>query len=323
MAASRMEIVARFQSLLALAVMVIALSVLSDSFFTAETGRNILRLISVNLCLSLGMTLVILTAGIDLSVGAVLALTGAVAARLLRDGVALPGTDYMLQFSPSGAILAAVLLGAALGWVNGTVITRLGVPAFVTTLGMLSIARGFTMLWTKGHTISAEDKLATLGTGAFARIPISVWIATGLTLACFVVARGTRFGRYVYAIGGNERAAVLSGLPVARVKRSVYTISGALAAVAGVMLVGRLNTAAPNAGVGYELDSIAAVVIGGTSLSGGRGSVVGTVIGCLTIGVLSTGLVLLGVSSEWQQVVKGVVIIAAVALDRRNIRAGA
>jgi ribose transport system permease protein len=165
--------------------------------------------------------------------------------------------------------------------------------------------------------LEALDSTALLG------IPTPVWLVAVLTLCVFVLSRNTRFGRYVYAVGGNERAAVLSGLPVDRIKRAVYTLCGALAGMAGVILVARLDTAAPNAGVGYELDSIAAVVIGGTSLSGGRGSVFGTVIGCLTIGVLSVGLNVLGVKSEWQQVVKGVVIIAAVALDRRNVRANA
>jgi ribose transport system permease protein len=324
MAANRFEILARFQSLLALAAMVAALSFLSDRFFTPENGLNILRQISWNLCLSIGMTLVILTAGIDLSVGAVLALAGAVAAGLLKSGIALPERfGYVIEFNPSGAILAAVLVGAVLGWANGTVITRFGVPPFVATLGMLSVARGLTMLWTGGYPITSLGQgFARIGTGAWLGIPVPVWIAGALATVFVVLTRKTRFGRYVYAIGGNERAALLSGLPVAHCKRVVYTLCGALAGVAGLIVTSRLDSAQPNAGLGYELDSIAAVVIGGTSLSGGRGSILGTVLGCLIIGVLNNGLFLLNVSPFWQQVVKGVVIIAAVAIDRQNARGG-
>ena len=315
------DIFARLQSLLALVVMVIALSFLSDRFFTTENGFNILRQISVNLCLSIGMTLVILTAGIDLSVGAVLALSGAVAAGLLKSGVALPRIGYVVQFNPSGAVMAAVAVGALLGWLNGVVITRFRVPPFVATLGMLSVARGLTMLWTGGYPVTGlGDSFARIGTGVALGIPLPVWIAGVLAAAFVVVTQKTRFGRYVYAIGGNERAAVLSGLPVPRVKRTVYTLCGALAAAAGLIVTSRLDSAQPNAGLGYELDSIAAVVIGGTSLSGGRGSILGTVLGCLIIGVLNNGLFLLNVSPFWQQVVKGTVIIVAVAIDRQNTR---
>jgi ribose transport system permease protein len=322
---TRFEILARFQSLLALAAMVAALSFMTDRFLSPENGWNILRQISVNLCLSIGMTLVILTAGIDLSVGATLALAGAVAAGLLKSGLVLPaGVGYVVEFNASGAILAAVLVGAILGWVNGTVITRFGVPPFVATLGMLSVARGLTMLWTGGYPVtSLGEGFAQIGTGVLLGIPVPVWIAGALASFFFVLTRRTRFGRYVYAIGGNERAAVLSGLPVAHVKRAVYTLCGALAGIAGLIVTSRLDSAQPNAGLGYELDSIAAVVIGGTSLSGGRGSILGTVLGCLIIGVLNNGLFLLNVSPFWQQVVKGAVIIAAVAIDRQNIRANA
>jgi ribose transport system permease protein len=316
------ELLTRFQSLIALLAMIVAMWFLSDRFFTAENGFNILRQISVNLCLSIGMTLVILTAGIDLSVGAVLALAGAVAAGLLKHGVVLPQLDVAVLFNPSGAVLAGIVVGAVLGWVNGFVITRFGVPPFVATLGMLSIARGLTMLWTGGFPITGlGDQFAWIGTGILLGVPVPVWIGGALAAVFVVVTRKTRFGRYVYAIGGNERAALLSGLPVGRVKVAVYTIAGALAGVAGLIVTSRLDSAQPNAGLGYELDSIAAVVIGGTSLSGGRGSIFGTVLGCLIIGVLNNGLFLLNVSPFWQQVVKGVVIVVAVAVDRQNIKA--
>ena len=312
---------ARFRSLLALALMVLALSLLSDRFLTPDNGWNILRQISVNLCLSIGMTLVILSGGIDLSCGAILALAGAVAAGLLKHGLAIPGTDLLLQFTVSGAILAGLVVGGAAGWANGFAITRFSLPPFVATLGMFSIARGLTMLWTGGFPITGlGDSFGHLGTGAFLGMPMPVWIMLAFTAVFVVVTKRTRFGRHLYAVGGNERAARLTGLNVGRIKLAVYTLAGALAGVAGLIVTARLDSAQPNAGLGYELDSIAAVVIGGTSLSGGRGSVWGTVLGCLIIGVLNNGLFLLNVSPFWQQVIKGLVILLAVALDKMNAK---
>lgn len=312
---------ARFRSLLALALMVFALSLLSDRFFTPDNGWNILRQISVNLCLSIGMTLVILSGGIDLSVGAILGLAGAVAAGVLKNGLAVPGTDILLQFTTSGAILAGIVVGGAAGWVNGFSITRFNLPPFVATLGMLSIARGLTMLWTGGFPITGlGDGFGSLGTGVFLGMPLPVWIMLALTAVFVIATKRTRFGRHLYAVGGNERAARLTGLNVSRIKIAVYSLAGALAGVAGLIVTARLDSAQPNAGLGYELDSIAAVVIGGTSLAGGRGSIWGTVLGCLIIGVLNNGLFLLNVSPFWQQVVKGAVIILAVAIDKMNAR---
>jgi ribose transport system permease protein len=315
------ELLVRFQSLIALALMILALSLLSDNFLTPENGWNILRQISVNLCLSLGMTLIILAGGIDLSVGAILALSGAVAAGLLKNGVALTPLEVQLQFTVFGAIVAGLLVGAAAGGFNGWVITQFRLPPFVATLGMFSIARGLTMLWTGGFPITGlGPDFGFLGTGVFLGIPMPVWISGVLVGALVVLTRRTRFGRYIYAVGGNERAALLTGLPVNRIKLGVYTLGGLLAGAAGLIVTARLDSAQPNAGLGYELDSIAAVVIGGTSLSGGRGSVVGTVLGCLIIGVLNNGLFLLDVSPFWQQVVKGFVILAAVAIDKMSSR---
>ena len=312
---------ARFRSLLALALMVLALSLLSDRFLTVDNGWNILRQISVNLCLSIGMTLVILSGGIDLSVGAILALSGALAAGLLKIGIEIPGTDILLQVTPSGAILIGLAAGAAAGWINGFAITRFKLPPFVATLGMFSIARGLTMLWTGGFPITGlGDAFGRLGTGVFLGMPTPVWIMLALTGIFIVVTKRTRFGRHLYAVGGNVRAARLTGLNVSRITIAVYSLAGALAGVAGLIVTARLDSAQPNAGLGYELDSIAAVVIGGTSLSGGRGSVAGTVLGCLIIGVLNNGLFLLNVSPFWQQVIKGVVILLAVALDKANAR---
>lgn len=311
----------RFQSLIALAIMVGALSFLSDKFLTTDNGWNILRQISVNLCLSLGMTLVILSGGIDLSVGAILGLSGAVAAGLLKNGIPLSFADARLQFTTAGAIVAGMVVGGAAGAFNGLAITRFQLPPFVATLGMLSIARGLTMLWTGGFPItSLGSSFGFLGTGSFLGMPMPVWIMLALVVVFVVVTRRTRFGRHIYAVGGNERAARLTGLNVPRIKIAVYTLAGALAGVAGLIVTARLDSAQPNAGLGYELDSIAAVVIGGTSLAGGRGSIMGTVLGCLIIGVLNNGLFLLNVSPFWQQVIKGGVILLAVAIDKLNAK---
>jgi ribose transport system permease protein len=312
-----LEQLKHFQSALALALMVIALTLMTDTFFTVDNSLNVLRQICANLCLSIGMTIIILSGGIDLSVGSMLALSGAVAAGLLKNGVVIPGTDVSIEVTVSGAILAGLLVGTVLGWFNGFVITRFKLPPFVATLGMLSIARGLTMLWTGGFPITRlGDSFGFIGSGHFLGIPMPVWISAALIALFVLLMKRTRFGRNVYAVGGNEKAATLSGLNVNRIKLLVYTLGGTLSGVAGLLVTARLDSATPNAGLSYELDSIAAVVIGGTSLNGGRGTIMGTVLGCLIIGVLNNGLVLLEVSPFWQQVIKGVVILGAVAVDK-------
>ena len=303
--------------LVALLLMIIAMMFLSDHFATSDNLFNVLRQVSVNVCISVGMTMVILTGGIDLSVGSILALAGAVAAGLTRDGLSFPGADLFIGFTFWGGILAALLIGTLLGWVNGVMITTFKVPPFIATLGMLTIARGLTMLYTGGFPITGLGKgFEYVGTGWFLGIPMPVWIALIVVIVFAFIMRHTIFGRHIYAIGGNERASLISGIKVNRVKLIVYTLAGTLAGLAGLLVTARLDSAQPNAGVSYELDSIAAVVIGGTSLSGGKGSVIGTIIGALIIGVLNNGLVLLGVSPFWQQVIKGIVILAAVILDK-------
>jgi ribose transport system permease protein len=307
----------RLQPLIALVVMMVALSLLSDRFFTLLNGRNILLQISVNLCISIGMTLVILTGGIDLSVGAVLAFAGAFAAGLLKYGITLTHFGVAIQFTPFGAICAGILAGLALGLVNGIAITKFRLPPFVATLGMLSIARGLTMLWTGGFPVTdLGPAFGFIGAGFWLGIPMAVWISGALVILFYVISQHTTLGRYIYAVGGSEKAAAFSGININWVKIRVYALAGALAAAGGLIVTARLDAADPKAGLGYELDSIAAVVIGGTSLSGGQGSIFGTVLGCLIIGVLNNGLFLLDVSPFWQQVVKGVVILAAVALDK-------
>jgi ribose transport system permease protein len=314
-------VILKFQSLIALLLLCITIGLLSDKFFTVANGWNVLRQISVNVCISVGMTLVVLTAGIDLSVGSVLALSGAIAAGLLRNGIELPANNLYIGFTVFGAIVSGILTGSLLGGFNGWAITRFKLPPFVATLAMLTIARGLTMLWTEGFPITGlGDSFTFLGTGWFLGIPLPVWISGGIVIVTVLLMDQTRFGRYVYAIGGSESAARLSGVNINRIKILVYTLAGALAAVGGLLVTSRLDSAQPNAGTSYELDSIAAVVIGGTSLSGGRGSILGTVQGAVIIGVLNNGLVLLNVSPFWQQVVKGIVILLAVIIDKSSTK---
>ena len=311
--------VLRFQSLIALFLLCLGLSILSDKFLSVSNLWNVMRQISVNICISTGMTLIVLTAGIDLSVGSILALCGAITAGLLKNGIEIPSNNLYVGFTILGAMLAGILTGSALGAFNGWTITRFKVPPFVSTLAMLTVARGFTMLWTRGFPISGlGDTFLYFGTGWFLGIPVPVWISGIIVMIAVFVTNKTRLGRYIYAIGGNESAAKLSGINVSKVKITVYTIAGALAGIGGLLVTSRLDSAQPNSGIGYELDSIAAVVIGGTSLSGGRGSIMGTVQGAIIIGVLNNGLVLLNVSPFWQQVVKGLVILLAVIIDKSN-----
>ncbi len=310
---------AKFQSLIALIILCLVISLLSDKFLTTTNAWNVMRQISVNICLSVGMTLVVLTAGIDLSVGSVLALCGAITAGLLKNGIEISSSNLYIGFTILGAAIAGLAVGSLLGWFNGWTITKFKVPPFVATLAMLTIARGLTMLWTKGFPITGlGENFAHFGTGWFLGIPLPVWISAIIVFIAVVITNKTKLGRYIYAIGGNENAATLSGINIRKIKIAVYTIAGALAGVGGLLITSRLDAAQPNAGTGYELDSIAAVVIGGTSLSGGRGSVLGTVLGAVIIGVLNNGLVLLNVSPFWQQVVKGFVILIAVVIDKAN-----
>lgn len=311
--------IARFQSLIALFILCLALALLADNFMTADNFWNVMRQISVNICISVGMTLVILTAGIDLSVGSILAFSGALAAGLLKHGISMPSANLYIGFTVFGILIIGMLAGGALGFVNGYAITRFKVPPFVATLAMLTMARGFTMLWTKGHPITGlGDSFGFIGTGWFLGIPMPVWVSGMVVLFAVILTNKTRFGRYIYAIGGNENAARLSGIPVKRIKIWVYSLAGVLAGIGGLLVTARLDSAQPNAGMSYELDAIAAVVIGGTSLSGGRGTILGTVLGAMIIGVLNNGLVLLNVSPFWQQVIKGLVILLAVIIDKSN-----
>ena len=295
----------QLSTLAGLALLVTLLTVLSPHFLTVSNLSNVLEQTSINAVIAVGMTFVILSGGIDLSVGSLVALSGVALASALRGGLPLPL-----------ALLAGLATGAAAGLANGLLITRGKLPPFIATLGMMSVARGLTLFWTDGRPISGfEAGFRSLATGRVLGVPASVLLAAALYLAAHLVLTRTRFGLYVYAIGGNEEATRLSGVGVRFHKTMVYVLAGLMSAVASVILTARLNSAQPIAGMMYELDAIAATVIGGTSLLGGSGTIGGTLIGALIMGVLRNGLNLLGISSFLQQVVIGLVIIAAVLVD--------
>ena len=286
-------------------VLCAVISVLTPHFFTVTNLLNVAQQTVINALIAVGLTYVIISGGIDLSVGSILAFAGVVMAHTLRLGWPLPL-----------AILAGVGVGAGCGLVNGLLISYGRLPPFIATLGMMSVARGGALLATDGRPVSGFDEsFRWLATGEIAGVPVPVVIMVLVYAAAHLVLQRTKFGRYTYAIGGNEEASLLSGVPVRLYKIGIYAVCGGLAALSSVLLTARLNSAQPIAGLSYELDAIAATVIGGTSLMGGQGSVIGTLIGALIMGVLRNGLNLLGVSSFIQQVVIGLVIIAAVLLD--------
>lgn len=293
-----------------LILIVVIISVMSPNFLTLNNLLNVLRQVSINALIAFGMTFVILTGGIDLSVGSILALTGAVTAGFLASGM-----DPML------AMFLGLILGAILGAINGIIISKGNVAPFIATLATMTIYRGLTLVYTEGRPISGlGDSLSfqLIGKGYFFGIPVPVITMAIAFGVLYFVLKKTTFGRRVYAVGGNEEASRLSGIKVDRIKVYVYALTGTLAALASLILTSRLNSAQPTAGNMFELDAIAAVVLGGTSLTGGRGWIVGTLIGALIIGVLNNGLNLIGVSSFFQQVVKGAVILVAVLLDRKK-----
>ncbi|KJY86091.1 MULTISPECIES: ribose ABC transporter permease [Vibrio] len=300
------------KSLIALIFLIVVVSFLNPNFFTVDNILNILRQTSINAIIAVGMTLVILTAGIDLSVGSVLALCGAFAASLIA-----------LEVPVLIAVPTALFAGAALGAISGIIIAKGKVQAFIATLVTMTLLRGVTMVYTDGRPISTgftdtADAFAWFGTGYALGIPVPVWLMVIVFAAAWYLLNHTRFGRYVYALGGNESATRLSGINVDRVKIGVYAICGLLSALAGIIITSRLSSAQPTAGMGYELDAIAAVVLGGTSLMGGKGRIMGTLIGALIIGFLNNALNLLDVSSYYQMIAKAVVILLAVLVDNKN-----
>lgn len=306
------QALARFASrngiVIAFFIIAAILAVANEHFLSVVNLLNVGRQVSINGILAIGMTFVILTGGIDLSIGSILAITGMVSASLV-----VGDTPH----SPIVAVLAGVVTGMAFGVVSGVLIARFAVPAFVATLGMLSMARGATLLYSGGRPIpSLSQDFTWLGQGFVLGIPFPIIIFAVALAIAWVTLRFTVFGRWVYAVGGNARSAKTSGIPTRTVIFSVYVIMGGLAGLAGPVLTARTTAALPQAGLGYELDAIAAVVIGGTSLAGGVGSLGFTLVGALIIGIISNGLDLMGVSSYYQQIIKGAIIVIAVMIDR-------
>ncbi len=296
----------RYGIVLAFLVLATALALLSPSFLATSNLLNVLRQIAVNALLAFGMTTVILGAGIDLSVGSVLAFSGALSA-----GLAVAG------WPPALAMLAALVAGALMGIFNGIFVSFARIAPFIVTLGALTIFRGATLVYTDGRPITGlPEAFDVLGNGAWLGVPVPVWVMLAFLGATHFLLRYTALGRTIYAVGGNEEAARLSGIPVVGVKLFTYAYSGLAAALGALVLTGRLNSAQPTAGSGFELDAIAAVVVGGTSLFGGRGGAVGTFLGAAIIGVLNNGMNLLDVSAFYQQIVKGGVILGALLIDR-------
>ncbi|AVD57298.1 MULTISPECIES: ABC transporter permease subunit [Heyndrickxia] len=296
--------------LLAFILLFIVVAILNPSFIAPLNLLNLLRQVSINALIAFGMTFVILTGGIDLSVGSTLALSSA-----LMAGMIVSGLDPIL------AIIVSAFIGALLGAVNGLFITKGKVAPFIATLATMTIYRGLTLVYTNGNPIAGlGDHLAfqLFGRGYFIGIPVPAITMVITFVILWFILHKTSFGRKTYAIGGNEKAAFVSGIKVDRMKWMIYSLAGLLAALAGSILTSRLNSAQPTAGVSYEMDAIAAVVLGGTSLSGGKGRIFGTLVGALIIATLNNGLNLLGVSSFYQQVVKGVVILIAVLIDRKK-----
>lgn len=317
----------------ALIAIIVVFSFLSPHYFTLSNFLIMSSHVAIYGILAIGMLLVILNGGIDLSVGSILGLSGVVAGFLMQ-GVVVEALGVILYPSVWIVVVLTCAFGALVGAVNGVLIAYFRVPAFVATLGVLYVARGVALLMTNGLTFNNLGGRPELGNTGFDwlgfnrlfGVPIGVLVLAGLAILCWLLLSRTAFGRWLYASGGNERAADLSGVPVKRVKIIVYTLSGIMSAIAGLVLSSQLTSAGPTAGTTYELTAIAAVVIGGAALTGGRGTVQGTLLGAFVIGFLSDGLVIIGVSSYWQTVFTGAVIVLAVLLNSiqygRRIRRG-
>lgn len=301
------QVIFRLWAFIGLLVMCAALAYLTDDFLTRSNLMNVVRQATVNAILALGMSFVIISAGIDLSVGSVLALSSCILAFGLKQGS-----------HPVVGVIICLAVGSACGAVNGLIITRLRLPPFIATLGMMSMARGLGQVITGGYPVHGlPDRFKELGSGyLFDVIPIPVVILLVCAVLAHIVLAHTRMGRYTYAIGGNETAAYLSGINVRAYKTVIYTICGGLAGLAGVISTARVGAGLPSAYLGYELDAIAAVVIGGASLFGGEGTILGAITGALIIGVLKNGLNLMQLSEYWQTFTIGAVIVGAVTVER-------
>lgn len=296
--------------LIGLIIFSIIVSIFNPRFLSINNFLNVLRQTSINSVIAIGMTMVILTGGIDLSVGSILALTGAFCAGMIKSGI-----------NPVLAITISLVIGVLFGILNGALISYAKLQPFIVTLSTMTLLRGATLVYTVGKPIPVNDGgivFENIGGGYFMNIPFPIYIMIILFILAGYLLKNLRFGRYIYAIGGNEEATKLSGIDTDKYKTMVYGICGFLSALAGIIVTSRLGSAQPTAGTGYELDAIAAVVLGGTSLSGGVGKITGTALGAIIIGVLGNALNLLDVSSYYQMMVKAIVILVAVLIDKKS-----
>lgn len=325
------EFIRKYAIVFIFLAMVIGLAILSDAFLQPRNLLNVVRQISVMGLIAIGVTMIIITMGIDLSSGSVLALSAVIAASLAQrpdwENAKYPGLDLPIIVP----ILAALAVGALCGFINGGLIARFKIPPFIATLGMFTVARGAALLYSERPVSGLTDAYNYIGQGEIFKVipipdqpplglPVPVIILGLVAVGAHIMLNNTRFGRHIYAVGGNEQAALISGLNVKWIKVGVYTIAGLLSGLAGLVLSSRIGSGQPGLAVGIELDAIAAAVIGGTSLSGGIGTIWGTIIGALIIGVLNNGLDLLNVSAYWQTIIKGTIIVVAVIVDERKNR---
>ncbi|TPL95873.1 ABC transporter permease [Mesorhizobium sp. B2-3-11] len=317
----------KLRTFIALIAVLVFFSIAAPNFLSAANLILMAKHVALNAFLAMGMTFVIITGGIDLSVGSIVGLCGMVAGYLVLNGIDLQ-IGYTVYFNVFEIALITLLVGIAIGAVNGLLITRLNVAPFIATLGVLYVARGFALLSSDGRTfpnLVGKLELGTtgfgfLGAGRLLGLPVSIWILIVMALGAAYLARYTPLGRHIFAVGGNERAARISGVRVNMIKMFVYMFSGFCAAIVGLIISSELMASHPATGESFELNAIAAAVLGGTSMSGGRGTIGGTIVGAFVIGILSDGLVMMGVSSFWQMVIKGLVIIVAVVVDQAQRR---
>jgi len=314
---------------IAFVVLCLILAILSPGFFTLKNATNVLKQATILGIIAMGTTFVLVSGGMDLSSGSIVALSGVISAIFAAPGGISQafsgfihdqaGTEQLLQSASSMPlivpILVALLVGLISGVINGVITAKGKVPPFIVTLGMMTIARGAALLAADGGTVPYVTEYKTIGGGYFLGVPILIYIFVAIIIMTIFILNKTRFGRHIYAIGGNETAAHISGVHVDRVKILVYMLAGTLSGLAGLLLASRISCGSPVSAQGYELDAIAACVIGGTSLSGGTGNLMGTIIGVLFIGVMSNGLDMMNVSSYYQQITKGIIIILAVLYD--------
>ncbi|MBZ9768898.1 ABC transporter permease [Mesorhizobium sp. CA6] len=317
----------KLRTFIALIAVLVFFSIAAPNFLSAGNLILMAKHVALNAFLAMGMTFVIITGGIDLSVGSIVGLCGMVAGYLVLNGIDLQ-IGYTVYFNVIEIALITLGVGILIGAVNGLLVTRLNVAPFIATLGTLYVARGLALLSSDGRTfpnLVGKPELGTtgfgyLGAGKLFGLPVSIWILVVVALGAAYLARYTPLGRHIFAVGGNERAARISGVRVNTVKMFVYMFSGLCAAIVGLIISSELMASHPATGESFELNAIAAAVLGGTSMSGGRGTIGGTIVGAFVIGILSDGLVMMGVSSFWQMVIKGLVIIVAVVVDQAQRR---